>query len=75
MSRADKSQPRFEFNRTWILRAILVAIAIALIALIVKVAGMAVGDGRARTDRVERAVESRPPAAAPEGSTAPAAAR
>jgi hypothetical protein len=73
VSRADKPQPRFEINRTWILRAILVAIAIALIALIVKVAGMAVSDGRARTDRVERAVDSRPAAA--ERSTAPATAR
>jgi len=71
---ARKVRPRFELNRAWILRAIVVALAIALIALIVKVAGMAFGDVRSRTVRGERAVEALP-AAAREGAMEPAGPR
>ena len=71
---ARKARPRFEFNRAWILRAIIVALAVALIALIVKVAGMAFGDVRSRTVRGERAVDA-PPASARDGTMEPASPR
>jgi hypothetical protein len=50
----DASPPRrFELDRTWLLRGILVVVAIALLMLIAKVSMMAVGSGNQRLERLD----------------------
>lgn len=65
MRRADRSRPvkkkreapRFELDRTWLLRGGLVLVGIAFILLLTKASMMLFGSGNQRIERYERAAE------------------
>ena len=62
--RATPHPPRFELDRSWLLRGILAAVVIAFLLLVTKASMMAFGNGHQRMERHERISDPAPRAQA-----------